>query len=473
MRDEDNAKKLSVAYKPLHEKYAPRIESLTLSLKGFYFKIAQILSTRDDFLAMEYMTWAKRLQNKSSSMLPSEDVLAIVEDGLQMSAEELFSEWDEEPIGAASVGQVHRARLKTGEEVAVKVQYPGIERKFRNDIDTVELFCKYLMPQQTAYFAEMKRQFATEFDMRGEAENLQEVHENLHKSGWDRHVAVPFPLHSSKDVLIMTYLAGDRLVDGLRAHFERVARRCGKSLEEFEREQKRMAGGRREVRDALVRGRHLEWMMWLRGGVVNGWCVFWNWVVRPVVGGEVAEMEGTDMVNLGEVMERLLRVHGHEIFVDGAFNGDPHPGNILLLRDGRLGLVDYGQVKRMRVSDRIIYAKLMVALSREDAEEVVRIMTEEVGLKTRRMDAEVIYRATSFFHCRDSEDVLQGMNVSEFMEWIERTDGVQAINDEFVMVGRVSLLLRGLANAFGMKVRISDYWKEDATAFLKSQGIDY
>lgn len=65
------------------------------------------------------------------------------------------------------------------------------------------------------------------------------------------------------------------------------------------------------------------------------------------------------------------------------------------------------------------------------------------------------------------------MNVSEFMEWMERKDPVEKITDEFVMAGRVSLLLRGMANAFGMKVRISDYWAEEAQKFLKAQGVDY
>lgn len=479
LRNETDAKKISAAYHPLNEKYSPRVQKLALDLKGFYFKLAQIMSTRDDFLPDEYLKWTKELQDKSPAVISSEEVREIVERSLGLRADDYFSEWDDEPIGAASVGQVHRARLAgDGTEVAVKVQFPGIEDKFRNDIDTVELFCKFLMPQNTAYFAEIKRQFATEFDMRGEAENLREVHDNLHRAGWNRLVEVPYPITSSKEVLIMTYLHGRKLVDGVREQFSKLAARRGVSVDDLERDQKRrMEEGtlqRVEIGDAAAATRRMRWLLAGRNAVVNLMLIVWNYTVGPIFGRSSVEYwDSSSLVNLGEVMNTLIRVHGHEVFVDGAFNGDPHPGNILLMEDGRLGLIDYGQVKRMKVADRITYAKMIISLSRNDQAEVVRLARDDTGFRTKNRNNDVTYRSLAFFHCRDSDDILQGMNVSEFMEWMEKTDPVEQINDEFVMVGRVSLLLRGMANAFGMKVRISDYWRDEAETFLKSRGIEY
>ena len=141
--------------------------------------------------------------------------------------------------------------------------------------------------------------------------------------------------------------------------------------------------------------------------------------------------------------------------------------------DGRLGLIDYGQFKRMSVSDRIIYAKLIIALHRDDRSEVVRIMTEEIGFKTKYMKEDIIYRAAAFWNDRDTEDILQGMNVHKFMEYIEAQDPPVQVNDEFIMAARVSILLRGTANAFALRLRVSDYWHHEAQAFLKSQGISY
>lgn len=479
LRDETDPAVISSAYRPLNERYSPQVQKLALNLKGFYYKLAQIMSTRDDFLPDEYLKWTKELQDKSPSVISSDEVRAIIDQSLGVRCVDFFSEWSEKPIGAASVGQVHRARLaESGAEVAVKVQYPGIEKKFRNDIDTVEMFCKYLMPQNTAYFAEIKRQFATEFDMRGEAENLREVHDNLHHAGWNKFIEVPYPIVSSKEVLIMTFLPGLKLVDGVRAQFGQLAARRGITMEEFEQEQKRLIEEgklrRVDVQDAVVSTRRLKWLLAGRNVLINIVFLMLNYSVCPLIGRKPLEYwDNRNILNLGEIIDTLIRVHGHEVFMDGAFNGDPHPGNILLMDDGRLGLIDYGQVKRMSVADRINYAKLIIALSRNDAQEVVRLARDETGFRTKNMNNDVTYRSLAFFHCRDSDDILQGMNVSEFMEWMEKTDPVEKINDEFVMVGRVSLLLRGMTNAFGMKVRISDYWKDAAAEFLRLQGIEY
>lgn len=477
LRHETNPETISKAYRPLNQRYSPRVKQLALSLKGFYYKLAQILSTRDDFLPKEY-DWTKQLQDQSPDVLPSSEIQQIVSTSLGVQVSDLFSAWQDEPIGAASVGQVHRATLaKDGTEVAVKVQYPGIERKFRNDIDTVEMFCKYLMPQNVAFFREIKKQFATEFDMRGEACNLKDVHDNLKKAGWLDKVDIPYPLHYSKDVLVMTYLPGVKLVDGVRKQFERLAKLKGRTLEEVEAEQRRAIeeGNARlvDISTAMRQARRVELILDLRNAIVNSAIFLMRWTI----GWPFSSFRFTywdreaQFVNLPEVIDILIRVHGHEIFTDGAFNGDPHPGNIMLLDDGRIGLVDYGQVKRMSVEDRTQYAKLILALNRNDRAEVIRIVTEDGQFRTKYMNEDVIYRSMAFFHCRDTEDVLQGMNVSQFMDWMEKTDPIVQINDEFVMVGRVSVLIRGLANAFGFKVRVSDYWKEEAQNFLESQGI--
>ena len=76
---------------------------------------------------------------------------------------------------------------------------------------------------------------------------------------------------------------------------------------------------------------------------------------------------------MGEVLQTMLDVHADEIFRHGVFNGDPHPGNILLMPDGRLGLIDYGQVKRVPEHVRVAYAKLTLAILAEDKDEIARL----------------------------------------------------------------------------------------------------
>ena len=66
------------------------------------------------------------------------------------------------------------------------------------------------------------------------------------------------------------------------------------------------------------------------------------------------------------LVDTLFRVHAHQLFDDGFFQGDPHPGNILLLDDGRVGLIDWGQVKELGVAERLQFARLVVALADRD-----------------------------------------------------------------------------------------------------------
>ena len=478
-KDEMDPVNISKAYRPLHDKYSPTVQKLVLDLKGFYYKLAQIMSTRDDFLAEQYLEWTKQLQDQCPSTLPSNEIRNIVEQSLKIKIDDVFSEWQDQPIGAASIGQVHHAILKeTGKPVAIKIQYPGIERKFRNDIETVELFCKYLMPQNSSFFEEIKKQFLTEFDARGEADNLKLVHDNLHKSGWNQAVEVPVPIFSSKEVLVMSYLPGPKFVDGVREQYQKLAAEQGIDFAEMEAEQKRLIeSGQIEKKDVLVaaaESRRIKQLLRLGDILTNTLILIGNYTIRPFIRSEKWEYKQSQIpLNLGDILHTLLKVHAHEIFFDGAFNGDPHPGNILLMPDGRLGLIDYGQVKRMALKDRITYAKLILAINRDDRKEIVRLMTEEIGLKTKYMNEDIIYKHAVFYNCRDSDDVLEGRNISEFMEYIEKADPVEKINNEFVMVGRVSILMRGMANAFGMQLKVSEYWKDCAQDFLKSQGIDY
>lgn len=103
-----------------------------------------------------------------------------------------------------------------------------------------------------------------------------------------------------------------------------------------------------------------------------------------------------------------LQVHAHEIFVNGVFNGDPHPGNIMLCDDGRVGLIDYGQVKRIDLSTRLNYAELILYLADDDREAVVK-KYREIGVQTEKNSADIHWRLAAFWNDRDTADVSMGM----------------------------------------------------------------
>ena len=94
-------------------------------------------------------------------------------------------------------------------------------------------------------------------------------------------------------------------------------------------------------------------------------------------------------INLGEMLTLIVSVHAHQILVDGAFNGDPHPGNIMLLEDGRVGLIDFGQVKIIDENVRLNIGKMILAIENDDREEIVRLQKEgklALVVKSRHSD---------------------------------------------------------------------------------------
>lgn len=117
-------------YNDLHEKGSQLIVDKIQELKGFYVKTGQIISTRVDIFPQQYTSKLAITQDQLDP-LDAKTVKDVVRAELLNGAElsELFSEFDDEPLGSASIGQVHRAKLLDGRQVAVKVQRPGIEAK--------------------------------------------------------------------------------------------------------------------------------------------------------------------------------------------------------------------------------------------------------------------------------------------------------------------------------------------------------
>jgi predicted unusual protein kinase regulating ubiquinone biosynthesis (AarF/ABC1/UbiB family) len=159
----------------LHDRYAPIIRRATLNLKGFYLKQAQLMSTQDQFLPPQYLEFCKEMQDRVPTEFEPGQARQIVERELGVPLEQVFASFDEQPLNAASIGQVHAATLLDGTDVVVKIQYPGIERKFRADIATTIRFCRLAMPEHVDALTEIQRNFDREFDYVAEAQAMREV----------------------------------------------------------------------------------------------------------------------------------------------------------------------------------------------------------------------------------------------------------------------------------------------------------
>src|SRR6266496_4407084 len=199
---------------------APRAEELARDLEQLgptFIKIGQLLSTRADLLPVEYIEALSRLQDDVLPF-PFAEVERIVSEELGLRISKAFADFEATPLAAASLGQVHRATLRDGRAVAVKVQRPGIREQIAEDLDSFKEIAQLLdrhadagrLYQLEKVVDEFRKTILRELDYRLEAQNLVSLRENLRD--FDR-ILVPEPVedYTTSRVLTMEFVSGRKI----------------------------------------------------------------------------------------------------------------------------------------------------------------------------------------------------------------------------------------------------------------------
>ncbi len=365
------AKKL----KGKHKRNARRIERAILKLRGLFIKIGQLCSIMTNFLPPEFRDQLSRLQDQVPPR-PYDDIEARIREELGKNPSELFVDFDPEPIASASIGQVHLARLASGERVAVKVQYPDIERLFRSDLRTMRRILRIVasfVPQEglDEVHAEVEAMIAEELDFRAEADNVDRIAENF-RGRLD--VRFPRVVRSHSTARILT------------SHFEE--------------------------------------------------------------GTKIGDLTRLDRlgVSRAQLAKLVVETYCQQIFVDGIYHADPHPGNLLVRKtpDGQLSIVflDFGAVACVSKNMRQGIADFLQAALARDTQRVVRAM-KTMGFIARGANDQVFDKVVEHFYSRFQDQIsLDSMNLKDI-----RFDPGKRLED-LADLRRMDVSLRELSASF-------------------------
>ena len=337
-----------------------RLREMLDELGPTFVKFGQLLSTRPDVVPPDIVAELRGLQDDVKPFAFGQ-VRGVLEEELGLTVEQAFLEFDELPIASASIGQVHRAVLPDGREVAVKVQRPNAPGQIEADLGLLYQAAKLLKERVRALefidpqelVDEFARSIRLELDYGHEARNAETFHRDFARN---EHVVVPRVIrqYSTPRVLTLEYLRG-RKVSEL-------------DLEAMRPDERRAIAYR----------------------MADTWMAM--------------------------------------VFRHGFFHADPHPANIFVLEDGRLGLVDFGQAGKLSDEDMARLTRLFVDAATENVDAIPRRL-RELGVRYA-LDREEEFRD----ELRRLFDRYYGVRLSDI-------DPLQVIREGFQLIYSLNLRL--------------------------------
>ncbi|KAI4336278.1 hypothetical protein L6164_014822 [Bauhinia variegata] len=410
---EKDVRKQEAMWERQHELAADKIYDMCTDLGGFFLKVAQIVGKPD----LAPAAWVRRLVTlfDQAPATPFRTVKIVLEKELGRRVDDMFERFDVEPLGSASIAQVHKARLRGDkDDVVVKVQHPGVQDLMMIDIHNLQAFALYVQKTDIKFdlysvTKEMEKQIGYEFDFIREAGAMERIRKFLYENNKRTPVLVPRVIRDmvSRRVLVMEYIDGIPILN---------------------------------LGDELAK----------RG-------------INP--GGKTAA------VAKQKILKSLSLAYGQMILKSGFFHADPHPGNILICKGSEVALLDYGQVKDLPEQLRLGYANLVLAIADGDpisATESFRELGIDTLSKCENEQQEMLRLAQTLFDTKLPPGVMMLQPFAE--DSSIKKIAVKAFPEELFSVLRTVHLLRGLSVGLGINYSCAEQWRTVAEEVLHHAG---
>ena len=377
-----------------HARSAKRYYDLAVSRQGLLIKLGQVIGSRPDLIPDEYIDTLSHLQDRVPPR-PFSVVKRRIENQLQRPLTDIFADFDETPIAAASLAQVHRATLKQPAgakdhtDVAVKVQYPGIEKIVDHDLANVRFLLKILGVFErnldfTPIMEELSHNVPMELDFINEGHNAEIIARNFANRD---DVVIPDIIweYSTRRVLTMEYVEGVKITD--------------------------LAGYEREGIDRQA------------------------------------------------VAQLVTDVYCEQLYLHGMFHADPHPGNFFVRPGPKLVMLDFGLCRQYDDKFRLGYAKLTESMLTWNVAEMIQAYKDlGVKVKNIDDPAVYIELAKAFTDTgRDDRAYADPDLVAEANKRVEaavRANPITEIPREMLLIMRVTGLLSGLGKHLDSRVDV-------------------
>lgn len=370
-------------------KHEERVRLALAELGPTFIKLGQMLSTRADLVGAAMAEELAKLQTDAPADAP-EKIGATIETELGRPPQEIFAQFDPEPLASGSIAQVHAARLPGGEEVVVKIQHAGIMEKVLADLEILSALAelaekhsaslRLLRPVETV--RQFRRTLLRELDFTRERQNLEEFARHFAADG-AVHFPSAFRRYSGRRVLTMERLTG-----------------------------------------------------------------------IPGTDPEGLARSGAD---LNEIARRGATMYLEMIFRDSFYHADPHPGNLMLLPDERIGVIDCGMAGRLDEELREGIEELLIAASENDAsqltEVVLRLGDAPPDCPRERLRADLNDLLGDYVR-QPLEDLEVGEALTSLVEIIRRYH--IALPPELALLLRTLMLLEGTSRRFDRNFSLAE-----------------
>jgi ubiquinone biosynthesis protein len=357
------------------------LKQILIELGPTFVKLGQLLSTRPDLLAPEYIKSLESLQSDVPTLDWSE-ITPILEQALPSPINQCFAEINPVAIAAGSLAQVHQGRLPDGRQVAIKIQRPGIRTVIERDLGVLKTLADWFSSDRLgeAYdlpglLEEFRTSLMGELDFVREARNTEQMGENLAKSDlWQPGQVITPQVHwqlSSERVLTLEWIEGIKLTDV------------------------DLPAPRQQALAALA-----------------------------------------------------AQVIMQQMFIDGIFHADPHPGNFYYLPDSdmdRIALLDFGMVAILDPRSQQIITDLLIGIIYEQPRQVAQAV-RELGFTKLEVDIRAIESAFDRLLRRFYTRPLSEINLAELLNEALRIPRENKIQ----MPGTIGLFAKAIANVEGI-----------------------